>query len=299
MSLILMTGSTGFLGSAIRSFFILQQYVIITVGRQLDNDIICDLSQCSPLINTNEIEGIIHVAGKAHTNPKSELEKKIYFDVNLTGTQNLLNGLENLTKKPKWFVFISSVAVYGIEQGNEINEDFPLHSIDPYGLSKIQAESIVYKWCQKNNVVCTILRLPLLVGVNPPGNLGSMIKAINHGYYFNINGGKAKKSMVLAEDVSRFIPKVTAVGGIYNLTDGNHPTLEELGKAISQRKIFNLPLFTAKLLGLFGDFFGDSVPINSKKIKKLISNLTFDDSKARKVGWESQSVLEYYKKLRS
>jgi nucleoside-diphosphate-sugar epimerase len=138
--------------------------------------------------------------------------------------------------------------------------------------------------------------LPLLVGDNPPGNLGSMIKAINKGYYFNINGGKAKKSMVLIEDVSRFIPKVKAVGGIYNLTDGNHPTFKDLSEAISKRKIYNIPLFIAKLLGLLGDIFGDTAPVNSKTIKKLISNLTFDDSKARKLGWEPHSVLEFYKK---
>ena len=35
--------------------------------------------------------------------------------------------------------------------------------------------------------------------------------------------------------------------------------------------------------------------INSLKIKKITSNLTFDDSKARSLGWKSQSVLEYLK----
>lgn len=46
---------------------------------------------------------------------------------------------------------------------------------------------------KQHNVVCTILRLPLLVGTNPPGNLGAMIKGIARGYYFNIGGGKSKK----------------------------------------------------------------------------------------------------------
>ncbi len=49
---------------------------------------------------------------------------------------------------------------------------------DPYGLSKIQAEHIVLDWYQNNKVVYTIFRLLLLVGINPPGNLGAMIQAI-------------------------------------------------------------------------------------------------------------------------
>ena len=149
-------------------------------------------------------------------------------------------------------------------------------------------------------MICTILRLPLLVGKNPPGNLGAMLKAIDKGYYFNIDGGKAKKSMVLAEDVAAFISKVASVGGIYNLTDGVHPDFKELSTAISEQKNkkrpLNLSLFITKLMGYAGDMLGDKAPINSSKIKKITSDLTFDDTKARNLfGWNPQSVLEYLK----
>jgi hypothetical protein len=36
-------------------------------------------------------------------------------------------------------------------------------------------------------------------------------------------------------------------------------------------------------------------PINSLKFKKITSDLTFDDKRAREVGWNPQSVLEYLK----
>jgi nucleoside-diphosphate-sugar epimerase len=154
------------------------------------------------------------------------------------------------------------------------------------------------EWCKKHNVVCTILRLPLLVGENPPGNLGAMIKAIDKGYYFNIGGGKAKKSMVLAEDVAAFVPKVAIIGGIYNLTDGVHPDFYELSVAISKNKNkkapYNLPLFIAKTIGFVGDVLGDKAPINSLKLKKITSDLTFDDTKAREIaGWNPHRVLQY------
>lgn len=204
-----------------------------------------------------------------------------------------MQGLE--TKIPKQFVFISSVSVYGLEYGINIDEYSLLNAKDPYGLSKIQAEQMVLDWCQNNKVVCTILRLPLLVGINPPGNLGAMLNAIKKGYYFNVGGGKAKKSMVLAEDVARFIPFIAPIGGIYNLTDGEHPTFSSLSKAIAKNPPPNLPLILAKIVGTIGDLLGSKAPLNSIKIKKITSDLTFDDSKARKKGWNPHSVVEYLK----
>jgi nucleoside-diphosphate-sugar epimerase len=286
----LLSGSSGFLGK-----HILKEYDnigIITLGR-VNANIICDLSTQIPKLP--HLDLIIHTAGKAHSIPKTPLEKQEFFHVNVRGTQNLLKGLEQAPFLPKSFVFISSVAVYGLDKGINIKEDHPLNAKDSYGLSKIQAEQIVEEWCKRNNVICTILRLPLIVGENPPGNLGSMIKAIKKGYYFNIAGGLAKKSMVLADDVPKIFNKVSKIGGIFNLTDGMHPTFKDLSETIAKSKIVNLPLSIAKLLGYFGDYLGDIAPINSLKIIKMTSDLTFDDTKVREFGWDPQCVLEYLK----
>ena len=171
---------------------------------------------------------------------------------------------------------------------------------DAYGLSKIKAEKLVQNWCDENGVVCTILRLPLLVGKNAPGNLGAMLKGIDRGYYFNIGGGEARKSMVLGQDVAHFIIDIAAIGGVYNLTDGLHPSFNELSSVISKNRNRNAPLNLsinfAKLIGKFGDFFGSQFPVNSIKINKMLSDLTFDDTKARAVSnWNPQSVIDYLK----
>ena len=292
---LLLTGGTGFLGKAIYKTF---SPNVITLGRSSFSDISIDLSKEIPFFS-ERIDLVIHCAGKAHSVPKTEIQKKEFYEVNVIGTQNLLKGLEK-SVLPKEFVFISSVSVYGQDFGKNIDENHPLEAMDPYGLSKIEAEKIILDWCKVNNIICTILRLPLLVGKNPPGNLGAMINAIEKGYYFNIDGGKAKKSMVLAKDVASLIPKVATIGGIYNLTDGIHPSFSELSIAISKQKkkksSMNLPLFIAKFMGYAGDILGDKVPVNSLKIKKITSDLTFDDSKARKLlSWNPQSVLEYFK----
>ena len=294
---ILLTGLNGFLGKIIIKT-LEKEYQILGLSRNYGEYRVC-LDRQIPNFH-HSFDLVIHAAGKAHSVPKKDAEKKQFHEVNVTGTKNLLKGLEK-TVLPKQFVFISSVSVYGQEFGNDINEKHQLEAKDPYGLSKIEAEELVMKWCKKQNVVCTILRLPLLVGENPSGNLGAMIKAIDKGYYFNIGGGKARKSMVLAQDVVAFIPIVASVGGVYNLTDGFHPSFKELSVEISltnnKKRPLNLPLFIAKLMGSFGDILGEKAPVNSLKIKKITSDLTFDDAKARKLlGWNPEEVLEYLKK---
>lgn len=291
---VLLTGANGFLGNIILDS-LKQEYTIKKLSRN-SGDYKFSLDNEVPYF-TEVFDLIIHSAGKAHSVPKTEEEKRQFQEVNVIGTINLLKGIET-AGIPKQFVFISSVAVYGQEFGKAIDENFLLQAKDPYGKSKIEAEELVIEWCKKHDVVCTILRLPLLIGKNPPGNLGAMLKAIDKGYYFNIAGGKAKKSMVVAEDVAFFIPKAAAVGGIFNLTDGVHPNFKELSIVLSRQKNkkepLNLPLLVIKPIGTVGDLIGEKAPINSLKIKKITSDLTFDDSKAREfLGWKPRSVLKY------
>jgi nucleoside-diphosphate-sugar epimerase len=127
-----------------------------------------------------------------------------------------------------------------------------------------------------------------------------MIKGIQNGYYFNIDGGKAKKSMILAEDVAQCILKVSEIGGIYNLTDGYHPSFLELSNHISiqlgKGKSINMPMWLAWIIANFGDLLGSKAPLNTNKLKKLTSDLTFDDSKARVAfGWNPTPVIEGFK----
>ena len=122
---------------------------------------------------------------------------------------------------------------------------------------------------------------------------GAMVKGIKNGYYFNIGGGKARKSMVLAEDIAEFILRVAPMGGIYNLTDGHHPSFRELSETIAKRTVFNLPLSVAQLLGKMGDHLRGRFPLDTARILKMTSDLTFDDTKARMVGWNTHRILEY------
>ncbi|SFA42216.1 Nucleoside-diphosphate-sugar epimerase [Pedobacter suwonensis] len=296
MMRVILTGASGFLGKYIYNE-LCKAHDVITISRSGASHNL-DLAKVIPVLEPADL--VIHVAGKAHSVPKTAAEKQAFFDVNKVGTLNLLKGLEQSAAIPRFFVFISTVAVYGKESGILINENTSLEAKDPYGESKIQAERLISKWCAEKNVVCTILRLPLLVGENPPGNLGAMIKGLKKGYYFNIAGGKARKSMVMAADVAKIIPVAAKIGGIYNLTDGYHPSFEELSmsiaKQLSKGHPVNLPLWLAKVLAGLGDILGNKSPINTRKLVKIRADLTFDDRYAREqLNWNPKSVLEGFR----
>ena len=87
----------------------------------------------------------------------------------------------------------------------------------------------------------------------------------------------ARKSMVLASDVVKFILKAAEVGGTYNLTDGYHPNFNELSNCIAlqmgKKFVPNMPLFFAKILAFIGDVVGQKFPINVNKLNKITSRL--------------------------
>jgi len=295
MNRILLTGSTGFLGKNIYSDLCLNNN-IFTLSRSNSN-YNCDLINHIPNFNEN-FDIVIHAAGLAHHTPKSDDDINTFFNSNVSITKNLLTGLEKI--KINKFVFISSVSVYGLLEGVEINEEQDLNALDPYGRSKVISEDLITKWCELNDVKLTILRLPLIVAKNPPGNLKYMILGVKYGYYFNIAGGLAKKSMVLASDVSKIIINVAEIGGIYNLTDSYHPNFIELSTCISKqlkkKHIFNMSLSFAIIISKIGDILGDWFPLNSVKLKKITSTLTFDDTKAKNAfNWDPEKVLDCFK----
>jgi len=292
---VLLTGSSGFLGHYIKHEFEKPDYNLITLGRK-NCDIIMDLSKGVPNLPEN-IDFVIHAAGKAHMVPKSEAEVLSFFETNDKGTLNLLEAIKSSQANVKSIIFISSVAVYGMSQGVEISEDDQLLATDPYGKSKILAEIAIKKFCEEQDIQCCILRLPLIAGKNAPGNLGAMIKAITEGWYVSIGNANVKKSIVMAEDIAKLIPFLFDKSGTYNLTDGYHPTFRELedsiAKALAKKSPVKIPQTIATVIAKAGDIIGKKFPINSLKLKKIQSELTFSDKKARKeLGWKPSKVLD-------
>lgn len=292
---ILLTGANGFLGSYIKKYF-QQRHKLETLGRSTWCDYTCDIANEVPTLG-NDLDVVIHAAGKAHLVPRTQEEADDFFRVNHQGTMHLLQALEK--QHLSAFIFISTVAVYGLQEGENISEISPLNATDPYGRSKIVAEGAVMEWCNRHNIPCTILRLPLLIGADAPGNLQAMIRGIKSGIYFDISKGKAKKSMVLASDIPVAIEQSIGITGIFNLTDGYHPSFGELSGLIAgqiNRKVLSIPYWIAAIAARFGDLLGNKAPINSRKLRKITTNLTFDDTHAQEIlKWSPKKVLENFK----
>lgn len=292
----LLTGGSGFLGTTILRT-LSSDYSIVTLGRGNESSILGDISSNVVDLKIDmKIKCVIHAAGKAHVVPKTNADAIEFFRVNLNATRNLCNSLSTLNDIPKEFIFISTVAVYGLEAGIMITEDQSLLGTSPYAKSKIEAENFLTQWCSNHKVKLTILRLPLVVGADPPGNLGAMIKWMRRGLYLGVGRGNANRSMVLAEDVAEFLPQVAQVGGVYNLTDGVNPSLAEFENALANRlgksAPLRLPESLLKLMARAGDHMGKNFPLNSDRFNKLTSTLTFSDQKARtKAGWNGRNVL--------
>lgn len=292
---ILITGNSGFLGEIIMSKLISQNFKLIELKEKGKTRI--DITKRFDIKTELLINTVIHCAGKAHIIPKTKEEKDAFYQVNYQGTVNLCNSIDKLAVKPKAFIFISTVSVYGLDSGVNINEEHPLNGTTPYARSKIQAEVYLQDWAKQHNIVLSILRIPLVAGPNPPGNLGAMVKGIKSGKYLSIGKADARKSIVWAEDIAKIIPKLSEIGGVYNLTDGYHPSFGELENAISNTLGKSNPIkispVVAKLISRIGDLLGPKAPINTDKLNKITSTLIFNDSKARtELGWNPTKVLD-------
>lgn len=287
---VLLTGSTGFLGSALATGLSSSNCTVNGLSRSLTSDIQCDLSQDIPLIK-EKYDLVIHAMGLAHVS--NSMNKEKFHKLNVEGTRHLLMGLSNIL--PRQIVFISTVAVYGKTKGENIAETEPTNPTTDYGMTKLLAEMEILNWANEHGVCAVILRLPLISGPNPIGNLGALGKSIYRRYYFRIGDGKARKSMVGVNDLVKLMPKLIGKAGIYNLTDGVHPRVCEIDTFIAKgfdREIRKIPNFLIKIAAnIFG--FIPGFPLNKDRLNKLANHLTFDDSLARReLNWNPDPALE-------
>ena len=297
MEKLLFTGGTGFLGANAKPILD-KMYEVTTIGITDKDELKANFVTEVPVLPC-KYDIVLHAAGKAHVYPKTEAEKKAFYDVNYIGTIHLCDALEKVGV-PKAFIFISTMNVYGSKPGNMDTEDSrPLVGDSPYSDSKIKAEDFLTRWCKMNHVTLAILRPALLAGTNAPGNLGAMVNGIKTGKYLSIAGGKAKKSILMAEDIANLVPLVAEKGGIYNVCDDYNPSFGELeasiAKQLGKRKPISIPYWMAKCLALVGDVFS-FFPINSSRLEKIVTSDTWSNEKAKKeLGWKPMDVLKNYK----
>ena len=297
MEKLLFTGGTGFLGANAKPVLD-TMYEVTTIGITEKDELKANFVTEIPKLPCR-YDIVLHAAGKAHVYPKTETEKQAFYDVNYIGTIHLCDALERIGV-PKAVVFISTMNVYGSIPGNmDTEESRSLVGDSPYSDSKIKAEQYLTRWCKHNGVTLGILRPALLAGPNAPGNLGAMVKGIKNGKYLSVAGGKARKSVLMAEDIANLVPLVAEKGGVYNVCDNYNPSFCELEKSIAKQlgkhKPISIPYWMAWCIAKVGDMFS-FVPFNSSMLYKIVTSDTWSNEKAKKeLGWEPMDVLKCYR----
>lgn len=232
-----------------------------------------------------DIDVIIHLAGKVHVKPKSEKEKKEFYQINTEATKYLYELA--IRKNIKHFIFISSISVYGKEfiNAKENNDCVPS---TPYAKSKYLAEQAGLKLIKEYDLPLTILRLATVYGKYDRGNYKKMINFAHKGYLPIIGEGKNKKAIVYVKDVVNLIKDIIldkkTYGEIYNVSEDNY-TYENLITKIENVFDLNInkitiPTFIINLykkIGLNISIFNKletlsmNNSINNDKIKKELN----------------------------
>ena len=189
----LVTGASGFFGQYVARVLASAGSEVTVYGRRAVTGyrfLQADLVAAAPAAVAG-FDAVYHAAGLAHVVPRSEAERQAFYQVNREGTRRLLEAIDRGGEPPETFLLISTVAVYGVNEGVLLDEGTQCWAADPYGESKRQAEDMLLEWASRRGVRSTVIRLPLVVGAGAPGNLRSMVEAIRRGRYRDIGGAGA------------------------------------------------------------------------------------------------------------
>jgi nucleoside-diphosphate-sugar epimerase len=227
----------------------------------------------------------------------------LYFDVNVIGTQNVLDAMD--CRGIKKIIFTSSAAVYGLGKDNP-DENFPKDPFSYYGKSKWQAEQLLQKWYEKDpeNRSLTIIRSAVIFGENNKGNVHNLLRQIASGRFLMIGKGNNKKSMVYVGNAAAFLKYCveTAANGcrIFNYVDTPDLTMNELIIQVEKSLGKKLPSFRLPYwIGMLGGYGFDLLAfttrrkfaITSVRIKKFCATTQFSAATAHNTGFKAPFSL--------
>lgn len=124
-------------------------------------------------MQTYGVSAVIHFAGLIEVG-RSVTRPDLFYDVNVTGTQRLLNAMRRAGVGR--IVFSSSAAVYGQSGAgagpDTIAEDYVKAPVSPYGDTKLAAERLIAAYCTAFGLSGVALRYFNAAGCDPSGLIG-------------------------------------------------------------------------------------------------------------------------------
>ena len=208
---ILITGTNGIVGKEIANKLI--KYKKFKVFRSSNKKSKKTLHKKNYFLNQNltkpiKIEKyfdvIIHCASKHPFSKYGNHMKKVFSD-NIKITKNLINFANK--NNVKYFIFLSSIDVYGHIKSNTISEIKKVNKPNLYGKSKLQSETIL---CSKKNKFRSIcLRLPGVFVINLSRDyplIINLVKKIKNSKELNIyNSNKNFNNVIDTHEIVKFL----------------------------------------------------------------------------------------------
>lgn len=314
MTLVLVTGATGFVGRAL-SLGLLSSGIFVRAAARagsplqlpfapgLERAIVGDLGA-----NTNwssaltNVDCVIHCAAQTPvTDADSGDLLESYRTINVEGTRRLAE--QAATVGIKRFVYLSSIKVNGestdgaqkpfgaaqrsIFRGVDGSARDDVVPKDAYGISKWEAERALWDVSARTGMEVVVVRLPLVFGPGVKGNLERLLKLVRLGVPLPLGAVKNKRSFIgldnLVDFLIRCVNHPAAAGQTFLASDGEDLSTADLLRhfgAVMGRsaRLFPVPV---SLLRLAGSILGKRAEID-----RLVGSLQIDSSHTRQVlGW--------------
>ena len=143
---ILVTGINGFTGSHLKPELEAHGHTVKGLNSNLTEP-----EALSTEIAELEPEAVVHLAGISYVGHGNVRE---FYEVNLIGTQNLLEALDKHAPGVRSILLTSSANIYGNQIEDDLSEEIIPHPTNDYAVSKLAMENMAQLWVD---------RLPLFI----------------------------------------------------------------------------------------------------------------------------------------
>ncbi|MBC3362650.1 NAD-dependent epimerase/dehydratase family protein [Pseudomonas sp. SWRI154] len=293
MKKVLLTGSTGFVGSRLQTALRLNYSVLATsrLSQMMSDGCqtlgVGDLSagtRWSTLLQ--DVDIVVHVAGRAHKlNDRHEDPLAAFRRVNVEATLNLARQAAD--QGVKRFIFISSIGVHGSNtNGSRFDELSPLNPHADYAISKLEAEKGLRDISSESGMELVVLRPPLIYAGHAPGNFGLLLRLIASGVPLPFLRVENKRSIISLENfidlVQLCLEHDAAANRTFLVSDGEDVSTPQIIQYVARgmgrsARLFYLPdtfvRMVAELSGrktTYDQLYG-SLAIDSRKVRDILS----------------------------
>lgn len=302
---IAITGGAGFIGTQLSGRLLADGHEIFLLDTKPSNKYpqhFREVDICNAYALSEAMKGVDVIYHLAAEHRDDVSPRSRYYEVNDKGTSNVISAASN--NGIKQIIFTSTVAVYGLNEG-ESREDDALQPFNDYGKSKLKAEGHIRQWAGRNPMhSATIIRLVATFGPGNRGNIYTLMDQIYRGRFVMIGPGRNRKSIAAVGNVAAFLHHCLKLQpGIHLYNYADKPDLITRDLVLTIRRALGLPgkgLRAPYLIGLGGGIVfdvaarltGRALPVSAIRVKKFCADTVINANHLRETGFKPLQTLE-------